>query len=358
MNGYKRFMTAVKNQEPDLIPVWELIINNSVIEDLYGKISFLDFVEKENLDGFTVFGNSDKKITGENTYIDEWNITWKLEPNGIFYPVDGPIKGYEDLKAFSLPDADSGYLYKDLQEAVKRFKSEKAIVFITHETFEYSHYLFGGMDKLFINYIIEPELVRELLEMIWSYKSKVIKNAIEIGTDVIALGDDYAGRNGTLMSPKHFREFILPYLKKAVDIIHEKGSFAIKHTDGNIWEIIDDIVSTGIDVLDPLEPLAGMDIGIVKEKYGERICLAGNVDCTMVLTMGTEDEVEEAVKETIAKAAPGGGYIMASSNSIHPGVKSKNYKTMLETARKYGKYPISEKLVKEYKNKNYIKKFV
>ncbi|MCL4418067.1 MAG: uroporphyrinogen decarboxylase family protein, partial [Actinobacteria bacterium] len=200
--------------------------------------------------------------------------------------------------------------------------------------------------------------VKELLEMIWSYKSKVIKNVIEIGADVIALGDDYAGRNGTLMSPKHFREFILPYLKKAVDITHGKGSFAIKHTDGNIWEIIDDIVNTGIDVLDPLEPLAGMDIGAVKEKYGERICLAGNIDCTMALSMGTEEEVEEAIKETIAKAAPGGGYILSSSNSIHPGVKSKNYKTMLEAARKYGKYPISENLIKAYKNKNYIKKFV
>jgi len=358
LNGYERFITALKRKQPDMVPIWELIIDPPVIEAMYGKISLLDFVEKENLDGFTVFEDSNRELIGGNTYKDEWNIIWKMEPNGILYPFDGPIKEYKDLKKYSLPDADSEYLYKTLKESVKRFKGEKAIVFIAHETFEYSHYLSGGMDKLFMNYVIAPDFVKELTDMIWAYKSKSIKNALEVGADAIAVGDDYAGRIGPLMSPEHFREFILPYLKKAVDVTHKNGSYLIKHTDGNIWKILDDIINTGIDALDPLEPLAYMDIGKVKEKYGNRVCLAGNIDCTMVLPLGTEEEVKEAVKETIAKAAPGGGYIMASSNSIHPGVNPKNYKVMVETTRKYGKYPLDEKLINEYKKNNYIEKFI
>ena len=357
MNGYKRFITAVKRQEPDMVPIWELIIDRPVIEALYGDISFLDFVEKEDLDGFTIFENSRREHINGITYKDEWNIIWKLEPNGIYYPFNGPIKSYNDLKKFVLPDADADYLYCSLKEAVKRFKREKAIAFITHETFEYSHYLFGGMDNLFINYITTPDLVKELSEIIWQYKSKAIKNAIEIGADIIVTGDDYAGRIGTLMSPEHFREFILPYIKKAVDLTHDLGSYFIKHTDGNLWKILDDIVGAGIDVLDPIEPMADMDIGKVKEKYGDRICLAGNVDATAVLTRGTKENVEEAVKETIAKASPGGGHIMASSNSIHPGVNPENYKVMVEATRRYGKYPIDEDLINEYKNKNYINKY-
>ncbi|GAI68137.1 unnamed protein product, partial [marine sediment metagenome] len=97
-------------------------------------------------DGFTIFEDSNRELIGDNTYTDEWNITWKMEPNGILYPYDGPIKTPSDLAKYSLPDADSEYLYKTLKEAVKRFKGEKAIVFIAHETFEYSHYLSGGMD--------------------------------------------------------------------------------------------------------------------------------------------------------------------------------------------------------------------
>ncbi len=357
MNGYERFLKAVRREEPDKVPIWELIIDRPVIEALYGNIPFLDFIEKEDLDGFTIFEDSKKELLGGITYKDEWNIIWKLEPNNIYYPFDGPIKTHDDLKKFSLPDADAGYLYKSLEEAVKRFKGQKAITFITHETFEFSHYLLGGMDKLFINYITASGMVKELSEIIWKYKSKVIKNALEAGADIIVTGDDYAGRLGTMMSPQHFREFILPYLKKAVDLTHRLGAYHIKHTDGNLWKIMDDIVDTGTDVLDPIEPIAGMDIGDVKEKYGDRVCLAGNIDVTAILPRGSREEVKEAVKETIAKASPGGGHIMASSNSIHPGVDPENYKTMVEATRKYGVYPIDEDLVKKYKTKNYIKDY-
>ncbi len=357
MNGYERFMTALKGKEPDMVPLWELIIDRPVIENLYGDISLIDFVEKEDLDGLTIFEDSKMEHIGGIHYRNEWNIIWGLEPNGIYYPFDGPIKSYSDIKKYSLPDADAPYLYKTLKEAVKRFKGERAIVFITHETFEYSHYLFGGMDKLFINYITEPDLVKEVSDTIWEYKRRSIVNAIEAGADVIVTGDDYAGRIGPLMSPDHFREFILPYLKKAVDLTHSLGSYYIKHTDGNLWKILDDIVDTGIDVLDPIEPIAHMDIGDVKEKYGKRIALAGNIDVTAVLPMGSRQEVIEAVKETIAKASPGGGHIMASSNSIHPGVKPDNYRTMVEATREYGKYPLDEELINKYKNKKYIEKY-
>ena len=358
MNGYERFITAVKRKQPDRVPVWDIIIDSRVIKGLHGDISLFDFIEKEDLDGFSVLENSQKKNIGGLTYIDEWNISWKLEPNNIYYPIDGPIKDYEDLKNLVLPDADADYLYKDLTEAVKRFKGEKAIVFITHETFEYSHYLFGGMDKLFLNYITNPEMVKELLDIIWQYKRKAIKNALEIGADIIATGDDYAGRMATLMSPSHFREFILPSLKKASELIHDLGSYHIKHSDGNIWKIIDDMIEAGIDVLHPIEPTANMDIGKVKEKYGNKICLAGNVDCITVLTRGTKEDVIEAVKETIAKASIGGGHILASSNSIHPGVKPENYKTMIEATRKFGEYPLDGELLNIYRNKNYIEKIL
>lgn len=113
-------------------------------------------------------------------------------------------------------------------------------------------------------------------------------------------------------------------------------------------------METGIDGLHPNEPVAGMDIGEVKEKYGHRITIVGNVDCSMLLPLGTEEEVIEAVKETIAKASVGGGHILSSSNSIHPAVKPENYRAMVVTARDQGKYPLDSSLVETYKSRNYI----
>ena len=91
--------------------------------------------------------------------------------------------------------------------------------------------------------------------------------------------------------------------------------------------------------------LAGMDIGEVKRKYGDRIAVVGNVDCTEILTKGTKYEIVEAVKETIAKASVGGGHIIASSNSIHPGISPENYYTMVEAAKEFGVYPLDQNMV-------------
>jgi len=210
------------------------------------------------------------------------------------------------------------------------------------------------MENLLLDYYDNPRLAHELAEMVIDYKIRLMRRAIREGADAVVSGDDYANQHGTVMSPQHFRQFVLPYLKRSIDAAHDEGVPFIKHTDGNIWAILDDLVQAGIDALDPIEPAAGMDIGEVKAKYGDRIAVIGNVDCSFVLTRGTVEEVEEAVKETIAKASPGGGHILASSNSIHPAVKPENYRAMVEAARKYGRYPIDPELIAQYRNRNYM----
>jgi uroporphyrinogen decarboxylase len=214
------------------------------------------------------------------------------------------------------------------------------------------------MENLLLDYYDNPRLAHELAEMVIDYKIRLMRKAIREGADAVVSGDDYANQHGTVMSPQHFRQFVLPYLKRTIDAAHDEGAPFIKHTDGDIWAILDDLVQAGIDALDPIEPAAGMDIGEVKAKYGDRIEVIGNVDCSFVLTRGTVEEVEEAVKETIAKASPGGGHILASSNSIHPAVKPENYKAMVEAARKFGRYPIDPELVAQYRNGNYIAKYL
>ena len=115
----------------------------------------------------------------------------------------------------------------------------------------------------------------------------------------------------------------------------------IKHTDGNLWPILDLLVASGIDCLDPIDPQAGMDLGEVKAKYGHRLALKGNVDCTHLMSFGEPDDVVAATKEALRQGMPGGGYILSSSNSIHASVKPENYKAMMDTLKEYGHYPMS-----------------
>jgi len=352
-----RFLRALSRQQPDRVPIWELIINEPVIGRLLPGGTYADFVEWVGLDGVCVSEDQVFKKSGDYL-IDEWGIRWKRIDAGINYPVKGPIREPSDLDRYSPPDPDADWRLKTLEAYVDRFKGERAIVLLSHETFEFSHYLVGGLQNLFLHYHKNKEFIHRLSETISEYKCRVIERAVKIGADVVLTGDDYANRKGPLMSVKQFEDFILPYLKKVVQAAKRHGVPFIKHSDGNLWPIIEMIIESGIDALHPIEPIAGMDIGEVKRKYGWKIAVIGNIDCSYVLPLGSEKEVEEAVKETIAKASPGGGHIMSSSNSIHPAVKPSNYMLMIELTKKYGIYPIDENLIEEYGKRKYISKYL
>ncbi len=373
MTGLDRMMAALRRQQPDRVPMFELIINEPVIKALYPDLSAeskvqrgsqgiyqiqAEFIEREDLDAIVIF--EDVRTTrwiNDEHYVDEWGITWQIPPTGIPYVVGHPIRSEADLDSYVPPRPDTDYRFDTLREAVRRFKGEKAIIFLAHDAFEFSHYL-RGMDNLLMDYLENPSFAKRLARIVMEYKKPVLEGAADEGADILLTGDDYSHRLAPIMSPEHFRELVLPYLQEAVDVAKEKGLPFVKHTDGNLWPIIDMIVDTGIHCLDPLEPIAGMDIGEVKKRYGDRIAVAGNVDCGELLSRGTPEEVVEAVKETIAKASPGGGHILASSNSIHPAVKPENYRAMMDAARRYGQYPLDPKMVEEYREKNYIQKYL
>ncbi|HEY3398722.1 MAG TPA: uroporphyrinogen decarboxylase family protein [Armatimonadota bacterium] len=355
MTGYERFMTALRREQPDRVPLWELIVNGPVIEKLYGPgVSYLDFAEREDLDGVCVGENYHSTPLDDTHWLDEWGITWGQGKADAPYPADHPIRSAADVDSFTVPDPDADHRLTTLADAVRRFKGDRAIVFLGHDAFEFSAML-RGMDNLLMDYALDPELVHRVARLVIDYKKRVMARALEMGADVALSGDDYAYRHGPMMSPTHFREFVLPYLQEIVDVAHARGVPYIKHCDGNIWSLLDMLVDeAGIDALDPMEPLAGMDIGKVKEKYGDRIALCGNIDCSVLLTRGTPEMVVEAVKETIAKASVGGGHIMASSNSIHPAVNPDLYVAMVRATREFGVYPLDEQMIAEYRRKNYI----
>lgn len=186
-----------------------------------------------------------------------------------------------------------------------------------------------------------PDLVRRFFHETARRGTEYINAMIDAGVEAISDGCDVAYKNGPFMSPKHFREFVLPALKDHVRVSHKRGVPFIKHTDGNIKPIEGDLlVESGVDGYMAIEPAAGMDIGELKRKYGDRICLLGNVDCAYTLVHGREEDVRVETMEIIRAAASGGGLVVASSNSIHSFVKLENFLAMIATTREYGKYPL------------------
>ena len=253
----------------------------------------------------------------------------------VAHPLRGPIAGREDLARWTPPDPEAPHRLEGLRENVARYKGRRAVLFHHRAAFMWSAYLVG-LDHLLELFYEDPDFVHDLFERVVTTNERIIRNAVRAGAEVVCLGDDYAHNGGPLFSPAMFRRFVLPYLQRVVDAIHDEGALAVKHSDGNIWPILEDIVATGADGLNPLEPTAGMDLAEVKADYGDRICLIGNIDCGELLSRGTPAQVEDAVREAIRVGAPGGRFILSSSNSIHASVNPTNFRTMIEAGRRYG----------------------
>jgi uroporphyrinogen decarboxylase len=340
MNSLERTIAALQFKKPDRVPIFELMIDPGIIEAMCPGCSYLDFVEEMDLDIVITSTPSSlyrhEKIPGkEDMFKTEWGEIRRQTKEIVPFPLEGPIKSKEDLNNYTPPDPLDPYRFEQLHSMVDRFKGKKAIAMHLHDAFSYPTYL-RGMTELMMDIVADPDMVKELVKLSVEHTKVLIKRAIEIGAEIILFGDDYGGTGSPIISPHHFEEFFLPGMKEVVSTVKENSGYAIKHTDGNINSILGMMVETGIDAIHPLDPIAGMDIKAVKDKY--KICVIGNIDTTKLLSKASPEEVRKVVKEIIDKVAPGGGYIISSSNTIHSGVKPENYAAMLETAKRYGKY--------------------
>jgi uroporphyrinogen-III decarboxylase len=157
-----------------------------------------------------------------------------------------------------------------------------------------------------------------------------------MGFDALWTADDIAFKNGLMLSPRMFRERILPHVRKVAANITIPWIF---HSDGNLTAVLDDLVDLGIAGLHPVEPGA-MDIRALKRRYGRRLCLIGNVN-VHTLSQGTPAAVEAEVAGLLRDVAPAGGYMLSSGNSLASYCRLENIRAMVRTLERFGKYPIA-----------------
>lgn len=155
--------------------------------------------------------------------------------------------------------------------------------------------------------------------------------------DGFIMTSDYCDNRGPFISPDMFSEFVAPYLAKIIGSYREMGFYAIKHTDGNIMPILDQLAQTNPHALHSLDPQAGVDIAEVKSLYGDKLCLIGNVNCALLQT-GTDKQIIESARYALRHGMPGYGYIFSTSNCVYTGMKLDKYELILDVLDKEGIY--------------------
>jgi uroporphyrinogen decarboxylase len=342
MNSRERVLKIIKGEIPDRVPLFELVVDNRIINKIKPNSDYLDFAE-DNLDlvltgsPSTLYKNEyiDKQ---KKIFINEWKIVRQESGQTVSIPIEGPIKIKEDLKNFKVPDPNDEYRYLQLSSLINKFKGIKAIGMHLHDVFNYPFYL-RGMENFLIDMVTDENIVKKLVDISLEHNIVIAKNALKMGADFIVLGDDYGTSFGPIFSPKSFEKLLWPGLKEIVQEIKRNGGFVIKHCCGDINSLLDMIIESGIDALHPFDQTSNMDIAHAQKKY-KKLVVMGGVDCGKLLVDGTIDDVVNVVKELLKNVSSNGRHIISSSNTIHPGVNPENYMAMIETTKKFGIYPI------------------
>jgi uroporphyrinogen decarboxylase len=327
-------LAAIRLETPERIPTFEWFIDTAVALPLCGSGDPIEITERLDLDAVNLRADYQKKWTDEKNYIDEWGGTKHITDDILPASLGHPLADIAAQKNYEFPKVDSPERFKTLEKAVKRFGDTRGIVFNLRDGFSDMRDILGYENAL-MGMLLDKKNFVELLNRVVNYNLALAEIAVKrYGIQVIATTDDVCNAKGPLMSPKSYFDMVYPAFKRVIEGYRSLGLFVIKHCDGNVLPFLDAWIDAGISCLNPIDPGGGLDMGEMKKNYGSKIALMGNIDCTGNLCNGTEEQVAEEVRVCIQKGGPN-GLILASSNTIHHGVKPENYRAMLQTLRNH-----------------------
>lgn len=349
---FERIRKAVRHEEPDRVPLCEVLIEYPIQgkflgrevtpDDLASQVQFwagagYDFIP------LTVGMMSPGKVTQESSISRvireimlkdspdaEDEKSWNLEYTSF-------IKTREDFERFpweiaSNLDFSKFYQVRDLLPGGMKAVAVSGKIFTLT-------WMLMGFNHFAMSLILDEQLVADVFRKVAEIQFKGLEEILGMphvgGVWVV---DDLAFGSGPMISPQAYRDHVFPWYREMAARCHRSGLLFFMHTDGNVMPLMEDFIEMGLDVLQPIDP-GCMDIFKVKEMYGDRITLVGNVS-NELLRSGSPSEVEAYVRSLLTRVGPGGGFCVGSGNSVPEWASFENYMAMRETVLKHGTYPL------------------
>ena len=244
---------------------------------------------------------------------------------------------WEEAKAQMYKDLDSRIPWERLKKEYPIWKSEgRFLQLVAWFGFDVTHSHMVGTEEVLIGMMEEPEWITDMFDTYLDVSLKLNQKILDAGYEFDGLFwyDDMGYKGTSFFSPNTYRELLKPYHKKAVDWAHERGLVTELHSCGFIEPLLDDVVDTGVEMLNPLEIKAGMNPSRLKEKYGSKLAFHGGINAQL---WDNIDAVVAEMERIIPIMKEGGGYIFASDHSIPNSVSFENMKIITDLAKKLGK---------------------
>ncbi|NLT42704.1 MAG: hypothetical protein GXX93_08535 [Anaerolineae bacterium] len=363
MTARQRIEATLRGDLPDRLPIFDLIQHIPLIEQVTGEkvtvhngLDLLCRTIGQCLDitrGISAPAEERTYTTPDGfTYKQEWWTTWLVQrpfkdvPGLLEYirrnidEIYGRERG--DMWSFAGKGNVWGVEAKSPREQFLELQEkvgENTVLFPFESPvgMDTAH-IRAGLALFIYAYHDAPDLVSDWLEALnWAEIRRVHETADRELSPVALVYSDIADKNATFYSPAFLRKEFFPRLSKLVEAWHQHGIRVIFHSDGNLWQVLNDFRAAGVDGINPLEPLSGMYAGDVRAHYPDWI-LMGGVDASQLLPFAPADVVRATVRRTIEQAGAHGRLWLGSSTEIHPACKLENVLAMWDTILEHGYY--------------------
>lgn len=359
MTPRDRILTALSRKEPDRVPkeikftppmlkVFKEKTGSTDVEEYFAmemrevKIDYL-WEDMESVEKKETFMKYLPDLPAKAT-VDDWGIGYVPGSTYHFVKLIHPMKDFtqiKELEQYPFPDNIVESRQDQLYNEVAKIKDKElaAVGFLEMTIFEIGWYL-RGMENLFVDLTLNKDFASLLLDKITDIRCKMAISFAKAGVDIIRLGDDIGTQRGMLMNIGLWRKWFKPRLAKVINEIHKVNPdiHIFYHSDGNITEVIPELIEIGIDVLNPVQPEC-MDPAEIKKQYGDRLAFWGTVGTQTTMPHGTPMDVKREVKERIEHIGKGGGLVIAPTHVIEPDVPWENIIAFIEAVKEYGSVP-------------------
>lgn len=284
--------------------------------------------------------------------IDSWGSGQIEIADGEWMPAVHPLKAatsLAEIENYPWPDMDDPTRVAQVRTRAKQLADENqyAVMGIPWLLFPFERAMaMQGMESFLLNMAMDPNFARALLAKITDCCKRLVGHFLqEAGEylDIIKIGDDLGTQESLMISPKMYREMLKPFHADLITTIKERTRARVFfHTDGDVYDLIEDFIEIGVDILNPVQTSAGRmsDLERLKAQFGKRIVFCGAIDTHAVLPQGSPQEVQREVRRVINALGPGGGYLLAAVHTIMNDVPAENVLAMVDAVEKFGRYPL------------------
>jgi len=347
MTSRERWLAVLEHEVPDRVPM-----------DYWGTAEatakLLDYMGCDSMDEVAARLHIDRPLNVGPKYVgppipeneDMYGCRRKrVEYEGGVYTevVYNPLAQYETIEEiednYTWPTADwfdySGIPAQIEGQEDRIIRGGGSEPFLTYKNLR-------GQEQGFMDLVLNPEMVHYCLDKLFDFcyeNTRRIYEQIPGKVKVSYVAEDMGSQEGLLMSKEHIHKFLLPRMKRMMDLVHEEGAYVFHHSDGSIVDILPDMIEAGIDVLNPIQwRCENMDRAMLKERFGDRIVFHGAMDNQYTLPFGSVEEVREEVADNIRILGEGGGYILAPCHNVQAVGPAENVVAMYETGLELGFY--------------------